>query len=111
MPDAIELCNEGERLKDEGKLEEAVKSYEQALTVDERCVLAHLALAVLQGRLKNHEAAVEHAQKACELEPSDPFNYTAMSLTMQRAFAGTGDRKYIQMAEDAMARSHQLQGR
>ena len=111
MSDAIEFCNQGERLKDEGKLEEAVDSYKQALAIDERCVLAHLALAVLYGRLMKHETAVEHAQKACELEPNDPFNFTAMSLTMQRAFAGTGERKYIQLAEDAMARSHQLQGR
>jgi hypothetical protein len=55
--------------------------------------------------------AIAHNQKACELEPSDPFNFTAMSVTYQRAFAGTGERKYIAMAEDAMATARNMQHR
>ena len=45
------------------------------------------------------------AEKAVELEPGDPFNYSALSVTCQRAFEGTKDPIYIQKAEDAMARS------
>jgi hypothetical protein len=71
--------------------------------------LAHLALAVVYGRIGEHEKAVEHGERACELEPQDPFSYTAMSVTYQRAFAGTQNRQYIQMAENAMARAHALQ--
>ena len=31
-----------------------------------------------------------------------------MSVTYQRAFAGTGERKYIQLAEDAMAHARSM---
>jgi hypothetical protein len=43
------------------------------------------------------------------LEPSDPFNFTALSVTYQRAWAGTQDQQYIAKAEDAMAKAQQLQ--
>ena len=110
MPTTTELYNEHEQLKTAGQLQEAIGKLTEALELDENFVMGHLGLAVLYGKVGMHDKAVFHAQTACTLEPNEPFNYTAMSLTMQRAFAGTGDRKYIQMAEDAMARSHQLQG-
>ena len=53
----------------------------------------------------------EHARKACEIEPNDPFSYTALSVTYQRAFAGTNNMQYIRMAEDAMEQSRMLQSR
>jgi Flp pilus assembly protein TadD len=65
---------------------------------------------VLQ-RLGQHEEAIAHARKACELEPNDPFSFTALSVTYQRAFAGTNDMRYIRMAEDAMEQSRVLQSR
>ncbi len=38
----------------------------------------------------------------------DPFSYTAMSVTYQRAYAGTDDHSYIAKAEDAMEKSRQV---
>jgi hypothetical protein len=61
-------------------------------------------------KLGRHEEAIEHARQVCELEPNDPFSYTALSVTYQRAYAGTGNHAYIQLAEEAMARSHMIQG-
>ncbi len=58
---------------------------------------------------QNFDKAISHGQRACELEPSDPFNFTALSVTFQRAWAGTQEQKYIQMAEDAMAESKRLE--
>ena len=49
--------------------------------------------------------------RACELEPEEAFNFTAMSVTYQRAFAGTQNAEYIHRAEDAMAKAHALQHR
>ncbi len=46
--------------------------------------------------------------KACELEPQDSFNFTALSVTYQRAWAGTQDQQYITKAEDAMAKAQML---
>jgi tetratricopeptide (TPR) repeat protein len=111
MPTAIQLFNEGEKLKDAGKLEEATGKFEAALAEDPGHVLSHLALAVVLGKLGKHEQAVRHGQQACELEPTDAFNFTALSVTFQRAFAGTQNHSYIQLAEEAMAKAHMLQQR
>ncbi|TVS11298.1 MAG: tetratricopeptide repeat protein [Planctomycetaceae bacterium] len=106
---AHDLYNQGEKLKDEGKYPEAIEKFEQAVAVDESFALAHFALGVAYGKVGQHDLAVKHAERACQLEPEDPFSYTALSVTYQRAFAGTQDRRYIHMAEDAMARAHALQ--
>jgi len=80
------------------------------LTIDDRYVLAHSALAVVYGKVNGHDKAIEHAVRASELEPDDSFGWTALSVTYQRAFAGTNEHKYIQMAEDAMAKSKTMTG-
>ncbi len=110
MATAQQLYAEAEKLKDEGNYQEAIGKMSEALAEDESYVLAHLGLAVLYGKVGDHESAVKHGQRACELEPNEAFNFTAMSVTYQRAYAGTQNTQYIQMAEDAMARAHMLQG-
>jgi len=110
MATVEELYDEADKLKDEGKLDEAVAKLNEVLSQKEDFALAHSALAVVCGRLGRHEEAIQHAQRVCELEPNDPFSFTAMSVTYQRAFAATNNPQYIQLAEDAMARSHMLHG-
>jgi hypothetical protein len=68
-------------------------------------VRGHLALAVLYHHTGDHELAVQHAERACELEPGDSFNFAALSVTCQRAFEATRDPAWIHRAEMAMARS------
>ena len=104
------LYNEAESLKDDGKFEEAIAKLKELLEQDDTHVLPPLALAVVLGQVNNHDDAVKHAQRACELEPTEAFNFTALSVTSQRAWAGTQRQEYIQLAEDAMARAHMLQG-
>lgn len=111
MPTPHELYNEADKLKDQGQPEEAIAKLKEALAQDEKFTLAHLALAVLYHRVKNFDLSIQHGQRACEIDPNDPFNFTAMSVTYQRAFAGTQNRQYIQLAEEAMAKAHMLQGR
>lgn len=108
MTDFVALYNQAEKLKDSGKSEEAVSILQQILQEKPYHVLSHLTLARIFTQTGKHDAAIEHGLKACELEPNDPFNFTAMSVTYQRAYAGTGERKYIQLAEDAMAKAHSL---
>ena len=67
-------------------------------------------MAIVEQRRGAHDKAIEHAQRVTELEPGDPFSFTALSVTYQRAYAGTGDTGYIQLAEDAMARSRMIEG-
>ena len=109
MSDLHTLYDEAEKLKDAGNLEEAIGKLQEIIEQDDSFILAHLTLAVLYGRVNKHEEAVQHGEKSCELEPDEAFNFTAMSVTYQRAFAGTQNQQYIQMAEDAMARAHMIQ--
>jgi tetratricopeptide (TPR) repeat protein len=111
MFDPNAAYNEAEKLIDAEQNEEAAAALEKLLAEDESFVLAHLALARVYTKLGEHLKAIEQSNRACELEPEEPFNYTALSVTCQKAWAGTQDQKYIQMAEDAMAKAHALQGR
>jgi len=104
-----DLYAEAEKLKDEGKYEEAIVKFNEVLAVNEQHALAHFALAVMYGKVGQHEEAVKHGQRGCQLEPDDPFSYTALSVTYQRAFAATRDPQYIQMAEQMMAEAHARQ--
>lgn len=97
-----DLYAEAERLKDQGKLEEAAEVLERLTEQDDKFALAHSALAVIYGRLKRHDDAIRHGLRVCELEPQEPFSFTAMSVTFQRAGK-------IPEAEDAMARARMLQ--
>ena len=92
-----------ELLKDDGRLAEAVAALESVVADHPTFTLAHSALAAWCTRLDRHEDAIRHARRACELEPNDPFSYTALSVACMR-----GGR--IAEAEDALARSRMLQG-
>ena len=108
MSGVVELYDAADKLKEEGKLEEAAVKLEEALGIDEKYALAHSALAVILQRLGKHEEAIKHAEQVCALEPNDPFSFTAMSVTYQLAYAGTNNLDYIRLAEDAMEHSRQL---
>lgn len=109
MTTKTDLYNEAERLKDEGDHEAAIVKLVELLTSDDSYSLAHSALAVLYGKVQQHDKAISHAIRTSELEPGDPFSWTALSVTYQRAFAGTGNQQYIRLAEDAMARSKMME--
>jgi Flp pilus assembly protein TadD len=105
------LYDDADRLKSEGNLEAAAGKLKEALAVDESDALAHSALAVILQRLGQHDEAIEHARRVTELEPTDPFSFTALSVTYQRAYAGTNQMGYIRLAEEAMERSRMLSQR
>ncbi len=110
MTTTTELYDESERLKDDGQYEAAIEKLTEVLTADDAHALAYSALAVLYGKVDQHEKAVAHAIRVSELEPDDPFSWTALSVVYQRAYAGTNNQQYIQMAEDAMAKSKTMSG-
>lgn len=109
MSDLIAKYNEAEKLKDQGKHDEAVAMLQEILGEDPSHVLSHLTLARIFTQTGRHLEAIEHGRKACELEPTDAFNYTALSVTYQKAWAGTGERSFIGLAEDAMAQARSLE--
>ena len=115
MASIYQKFDEADQLKGEGKFEEAIEIHEAILAEDESIVQSHLSLAVLYGKLSKHEQATQHGQRACELDPSDPFHFTALSVTFRDAATAAQDpetnQRYIMLAEDAMAKAHMMQGR
>ncbi|HMO84913.1 MAG TPA: tetratricopeptide repeat protein [Lacipirellulaceae bacterium] len=111
MSEIVRLYDDADRLKAEGKLDEAAAKLHEALALNESYALAHSALAVVLQRLGRHDEAIEHARRVTELEPLDPFSFTALSVTYQRAYAGTQQMGYIRLAEDAMEQSRLLSQR
>lgn len=111
MADIDQIYAAADQLKRAGDVEGAIAKLEEGLQVDARHVLSHLALAVLYGRVNQHEDAIRHGEMACQIDPQDAFNFTAMSVTYQRAWAGTHNQQYIQLAESAMAQARLLEGR
>jgi Flp pilus assembly protein TadD len=103
MPSREELYEAAEGLKNNGDLAGAVMALESLVADHPGFALAHSALAAWCTRLERHEDAIQHARRVCELEPGDPFSYTALSVACMR-----GGR--IAEAEDALARSRMLQG-
>jgi Flp pilus assembly protein TadD len=104
MPTADELYAEASKLKNSGKLPEAVAQLEEILKIAPDHVLTHSALGVLLQKLGRPDEAISHARRVTELEPKDPFSFTQLSVICQRCGR-------IQEAEDAMAQAHMLQGR
>ncbi len=98
-----QLYDEADKLKEAGDLEGAAAKLDELLKQDDQYALAHSALAVVYTRLKRHGEAIDHALRVCQLEPNDPFSFTALSVTYQRAGK-------IPEAEDAIARARMIQG-
>lgn len=109
MPTVNELYKQHEELKRQSNFEASIPPLLELLKQDPKHVLSHLALAVMYGKVGKHQLSVEHGEKAVEIEPDDTFNWTALSVTYQRAFEATQDRQYIYRAEDAKARAAQMQ--
>jgi Flp pilus assembly protein TadD len=98
-----EAYEAAEQLKNAGKLGEAVAALEEVVVAHPDFALAFSALAAWCTRLERHEEAVRYARRVCELEPGDPFSFTALSVACMRA-------GLIAEAEDALARSRMMQG-
>ena len=108
MSDLHDRYNAVEKEIDAENFEEAIAGLTSIVEEDPAFVLAHLALARVYTKTGQHDLAIQHAEKACELEPDDSFNFTALSVTYQRAWAGTQDQQYITQAEEAMAKAHSM---
>lgn len=102
MPTADQMYDEAHQLKENGDLEGAVQKLQEALQAEPDHTLSHSALAVHLQKLGRPDEAIGHAVRVTELEPTDPFSFTQLSVICQRCGK-------IQEAEDAMARAQQIQ--
>ncbi|QDV33505.1 tetratricopeptide repeat protein [Tautonia plasticadhaerens] len=102
MPSPNELYDQAIDLRDAGDKEAAVSKLKEAVEADPEHTLSHGLLARLCVDLGQFDDAMMHARRVAELEPEDPFSYTALSVIYQRCGR-------IPEAEDAMARARMKQ--
>jgi len=104
MPTPEQMYDEAIELQQNGKLEEAVGRLHELLGQDPSYALAHAALSVFYGNLEKSDEAVEHGRKVCELEPTDPFSFVALSLICQKAGrVGEAEQALMQARQAQMA--------
>ena len=63
-----------------GNLNDAVKTHQQAVNLDNKNEIAHYNLALAYQRLKKYDPALIHAQQATQLEPNNPHTWVAIAL-------------------------------
>jgi len=69
----------------EGKLEEAVAKYKEAIALDPGFADAWHGLAMAYNELGQHQGAIEAGKKLCELTPDDILAHTSLSRFYQAA--------------------------
>ena len=69
----------------DGKVEDAVRIYEEALALDANFADAWQGLALACNELGRHEQAIEAAKRLCALTPDEPLAHTTLSRVYQAA--------------------------
>ncbi len=101
MADVRELYRRGFAHFVEGRIEEAIGDYRQALAEDPDFALAWAALARALASQERLDEAVEAARRVVELEPDDALGHTHLSILYQR-------QGRIAEAEEEKARAARL---
>jgi tetratricopeptide (TPR) repeat protein len=85
MADKWDLFDRAVDLVAEEKVEDAVKTYEEAIALDPDFADAWQGLALALNDLGRHEGAIEAGKKLCELTPDDVLAHTTLSRLYQAA--------------------------
>jgi tetratricopeptide (TPR) repeat protein len=85
MADKWDLFDRAVDLVAEGKLDDAVKTYEEAIALDTDFADAWQGLALAMNDLGRHQEAIEAGKKLCELTPDDVLAHTTLSRLYQAA--------------------------
>ncbi len=97
-----ELYDKALTLFAENELEAAVEAFNVLIETYPDYIEGYLGLGHAYERLSQYDEAITAVQKAIEIDPNDPLAYTSLSICFQR-------KGMIQEAEDAMAKSQQIQ--
>ena len=84
MASTEELYDEGLDLAFEGKFQEAIVKYREALQIDPDFVDAVHALAMAHAELEELDDAIAVGKRLCELVPDDILAHTSLSTFYQR---------------------------
>jgi len=85
MPDKYDLYDQAVDLVAEGKGEEAVACYLEAIALDAEFADGWQGLALALNDLGRHEEAIAAAKRLCELTPDDVLAHTTLSRIYQAA--------------------------
>ena len=85
MPSKEELYDAAIDLFGDGKLDEAIDRYRDAIALDAAYVDAWHGLAMAYNELGRHPEAIEAGKKLCELTPDDVLAHTSLSRFYQAA--------------------------
>ncbi len=84
MADKEALYDEGLDLAFDGRFDEAIVKYQQALAIDPDYADAVHALAMAFAELEKLDEAIEWANRLCDLTPNDILAHTSLSTFYQR---------------------------
>jgi Flp pilus assembly protein TadD len=85
----------------QGRVEEAVAGYRQALAVDPALAIAWNGLAMALAQQGDLDGAIDAGRRLVELEPDEPLGHTSLSIFYQR-------KGLIREAEDEKAAAARL---
>jgi tetratricopeptide (TPR) repeat protein len=85
MADKWDLFDRAVDLVADGKVDEAVKTYEEAIALDPEFADAWQGLSLALNDLGQHPRAIEAGKKLCELTPDDILAHTTLSRLYQAA--------------------------
>ena len=102
--DAQALVKQGQKLNSEGKQDEALKLYKQALETSPNSYEAHLESGVALDLKGDYAAAREHLKKAIEVAPADQKNRALRVMAFSYAFESNSAEaeKYEKQVFDAL---------
>ena len=85
MSSKDELYDRATDLFGDGKPEEAIAVYREALAIDPQFADAWHGLGMALGELGRHDEAIEAGKRLCELSPDDTLAHTTLSRFYQAA--------------------------
>jgi tetratricopeptide (TPR) repeat protein len=111
-PAALDLVKQGQKLNSEGKQDEALSLYRQALAKSPNLYEAHLGSGIALDLKGNYAEAREHLTKAIELAPPDAKQQALRAMAISYAFEGNANEaaKFEQQVFDARMFAHDFTG-
>ena len=110
--DAVKLVKQGEKLNSEGKQDEAIALYQQAMQMEPNLFDAHLAMGIALDLQGKYDDARVQLQKAIELASPDQQQQAQRAIAVSYAFqqkAGEAE-KYEKQVFDARAAHEDFSG-
>lgn len=111
-PSPSYLVKQGQKLSSEGKQDDALALYRQALEMSPNLYEAHLDSGIALDLKGNYTEARQHLAKALEIAPADSKQQALRAMAMSYAFEGNAAEaaKFEQQVFDARVSTHDFTG-